>query len=742
MAWTRKFSFWVSVAAFVLAALAAVPSARAAEEPQVPEGVGVVLGGGGARGFAHLGVLKELERLRIPISCIAGTSAGALIGGIYANGLPLDEMEKEFNGADWDQMLSGRPARANIPYDRKRNDYKNYLDASFGLKEGELRLPRGAINSQGIEMYIHNITRDRNIDSFDKLPIPFRAVAADLLTGDAVVFDKGSLSRALRASMAVPGVFDLVEDNGRLLVDGAIARNVPVQDVKGRCAKHVIVVDVGSPLLKADEIQSWFDVVAQSSNLAVMRNVRQQMKLLDKNDIVIRPDLTGYTAASFGDHRAIVKRGEEAARKMDAQLSALSVSEEQYAAWKSRLQRPRYPVLDEVKVEGKDGTFTKLATLQESLSFNGPAVPVGVARQRLDEIFASGEYDKLSYRVDSATGRNVMTVMPVERSIGQNSLHFGLNLNSDTPGDSAFTFRAAHEWAALNDAGASWRNDVAIGYQRMFNSELYQPLWRGSPVFAAASLGAYQKQFRLFDANHTALSTINDDVVGGQLSLGLALGKYGEWRVGLYHENNRISVAQGYPFDIDDGGRFRDVGLSTRLVVDQFDNPRWPRAGYYFSGKLRKGMPGLGSDTDQQAYDLVGEVAKTYGDFTARFTLKASGDRKKNVPQELGGFLNLTGYQTGELVADQTALARLMVYWRAASLPPVLGSGVYAGVSLEGGRLWGQNNLDFQPNRERSWIPAGSLFLGADTILGPFFVGIGSARGGQLTGYIYLGVDY
>ncbi|XLM22892.1 patatin-like phospholipase family protein, partial [Chromobacterium piscinae] len=212
--------------------------------PQVPEGVGVVLGGGGARGFAHLGVLKELERLRIPISCIAGTSAGALIGGIYANGLPLDEMEKEFNGADWDQMLSGRPARADIPYDRKRNDYKNYLDASFGLKGGELRLPRGAINSQGIEMYIHNLTRDRNIDSFDKLPIPFRAVAADLLTGDAVVFDKGSLSRALRASMAVPGVFDLVEDGGKLLVDGAIARNVPVQDVKGRCAKHVIVVDV------------------------------------------------------------------------------------------------------------------------------------------------------------------------------------------------------------------------------------------------------------------------------------------------------------------------------------------------------------------------------------------------------------------------------------------------------------------------------------------------------------------
>ncbi|WP_199152682.1 patatin-like phospholipase family protein [Chromobacterium sp. ASV23] len=709
----------------------------------MPEGVGVVLGGGGARGFAHLGVLKELERLRIPISCIAGTSAGALIGGIYANGLPLDEMEKEFNGADWDQMLSGRPARANIPYDRKRNDYKNYLDASFGLKDGELRLPRGAINSQGIEMYIHNITRDRNIDSFDKLPIPFRAVAADLLTGDAVVFDKGSLSRALRASMAVPGVFDLVEDNGRLLVDGAIARNVPVQDVKGRCAKHVIVVDVGSPLMKADEIQSWFDVVAQSSNLAVMRNVRQQMKLLDKNDIVIRPDLTGYTAASFGDHRAIVKRGEEAARKMDAQLSALSVSEEQYAAWKSRLQRPRYPVLDEVKVEGKDGTFTKVATLQESLSFNGPAVPVGMARQRLDEIFAGGEYDKLSYRVDNVTGRNVMTVMPVERSIGQNSLHFGLNLNSDTPGDSTFTFRAAHEWASLNDAGASWRNDVAIGYEKSITSEIYQPLWRGSPFFVSGSLSYEQKPFRVFNDDHTVLGTLKNDVLSGELNTGVALGKYGEWRIGLYRQDNDYSLLQGDSSDFDGSLRFRDVGVQTRLVVDQFDNPRWPRAGYYFSGKFGAGLPALGSEVNQKFYDVTGELARTYGDFTARFTAKARGYvdiRAGFIPQTLGGFLNLTGYQNGELMAEQVALGRLMVYWRAASLPPVLGSGVYAGVSLEAGRLWGQNYTELQSSRD--WIPAGSLFLGADTILGPFFVGVGTAKGGQLTGYIYLGVDY
>jgi NTE family protein len=308
-------------------------------------------------------VLKELQRLHIPVRCIAGTSAGALIGGMYANGLSLDEMSQEFKSADWDQMLSGKPARADVAFDRKRDDYKNYMDVTFGIKDGGLRVPRGAINSQAIEMFIHKLTRDRTIDDFDKLPIPFRAVAADLVTGDAVVFKQGSLARALRASMAVPGLFDLVEENGILLIDGGIARNVPVQDVKGRCADHVIVVDVSSPMLKANEIQNWFDVVAQTTNLGISRNMVAQMRLLDDDDQVIRPDLQGYTAASFGDNQAIIERGRVAAAGLASRLARYSVSEEEYARWKKRLVRPRAPLLDEIRVAGKDGQFTKVAHL-------------------------------------------------------------------------------------------------------------------------------------------------------------------------------------------------------------------------------------------------------------------------------------------------------------------------------------------------------------------------------------------
>lgn len=715
------------------------PLAHAAEPPQ---GVGVVLGGGGARGFAHLGVLKELERLRIPIACIAGTSAGALIGGIYANGLPLDEMEREFDQADWEQMLSGKPNRAEVPYDRKRDDYKNYLDVTFGVKDGAMRVPRGAINSQAIDLYIHRLTRDRVIDDFDKLPIPFRAVAADLLTGEPVVFKQGALSRALRASMAVPGVFDLVEEDGKLLVDGAIARNVPVQDVKGRCAKHVIVIDVGSPLLKSTEIQTLFDVVAQSSNLAVSRNVRGQMRLLDEKDIVIRPDLNGYTAASFGDHQAIAARGAAAARALQDKLAAYSVSKEAYAAWQKRLVKPRYPVLDEIQVEGGEVSKIRQAGLAKSLAVAGAAESVSHAQGKLNEAFASGGYDKIGYRVEEISGRNVMTVMPVERSIGTNYLHFGLTLSSDTPGDSHFNFLASHEWTDINSAGASWRNAVSTGHDRLFKTEFYQPLGAGNPMFVAASLGYREQLYPFYAEDHIVLGQLQNNILSTQLNAGWALGKYGEFRLGVYHDDNRIQPSIGSS-DPDLNQRYLDIGVQTSLVVDQFDNPRWPRNGYYFSGKLSSGMPSWGSDVNQKAYDLTAETASTYGDLTARLTFKARGiaaDSRNGdfVPQTLGGFLNLTGYQTGELLGDQVALARLMMYWRAASLPSVLGSGLYAGVSLEAGRVWGHDWF----NPSQRWIPAGSVFLGADTILGPFFIGMGTARGGQLTGYIYLGVNY
>ena len=723
------------------------PASDATAEGTRPPRIGVVLGGGGARGFAHLGVLQELEKLHIPIACIAGTSAGALIGGMYANGLPLDEMKRSFNDTDWNAMLSGRPDRADVPYERKSDDYKNFFDFTFGMRDGRLRVPRSAINSQEVDSYIRELTRDRVIDSFDKLPIPFRAVATDLSNGDPVVFGGGSLATALRASMAVPGLFDPVTDHGRLLIDGGVARNLPVQDIKNRCADHVIVIDVGTPLLKPHQIRSLFDVLAQTSNLMVTRNVREQKALLDDQDIVIRPDLDGYTSASFVDNQAIIARGVKAVDPVRERLKAWSVSPEAYAAWHARLVAPDSPNIDSIRVlVPRDNTYVNPDRLAKSLADGPASSTVDSARKSLREQFASGDYDSLTYRVERVNGRNVMEVMPVERYIGPTYLRFGLNLKNSTDGDANFTFLGSSLTTWLNSAGASWRNDVQIGTDKLVRSEFYQPLRFDSPVFLAANV-FYKEDAWPFFSDHRKYAQITLEQAGAGVDAGVTLGKYGEMRAGLFTERYNPRVTEGQLTDEDNPSVLKDkarmAGVQVSAVADQFDNPRWPRRGYFVNGNLRYSLPTLGG-LDARYYGLVAEDAHSFGNLTVRLTGKLRGNLQDTdgnrfvVPQFLGGFLNMSGYQQDELYGDKTALARMMVYWRAATLPSALGSGLYGGVSLEMGKVW---HLSFS-DKDSGWLPGGSVFLGADTVLGPFFVGLGSARDGRLIGYMYLGVDY
>jgi NTE family protein len=713
----------------------------AAEPPRI----GVVLGGGGARGFAHLGVLQELEKMHIPIACIAGTSAGALIGGMYANGLPLADMKRDFDMADWNAMLSGKPDRTDVPYERKNDDYKNYLDITFGLRDGKFRVPRSAVNSQDIDLFIRQLTRDRVIDSFDHLPIPFRAVATDLSNGDAVVFDRGSLATALRSSMAVPGLFDPVEDQGRLLIDGGVARNLPIEDLKRSCADRVIVVDVGTPLLATDQIRTLFDVLAQTSNLMVTRNVRQQKALLDDDDIVIRPDLSGFTTASFADNQEIIKRGAAAVKPLRARLEALAVSPDAYKTWQARLQLPASPTIHEVRVAEGSATYLNPQQLIKRLERENQGDTLASTRASLRQMFAGGDFDSLTYQVESQGGRNVVNVMPVERSVGPNYLRFGLNLKSSTSGDSSFTFLGSHLRTWLNSAGGSWRNDLQLGSDKLFHSELYQPLSVDSPVFVALQAGYKETAWPFFNAKHEKYAQLNLAETSAGLDLGVALGKYGELRTGTYWRQYTPQLNMGVltAQDAQQDQKQHEAGWHLSAVADQFDNPRWPRKGYFFDGDVRYAVPGWGG-VNSRYYSLTAEDVQTIGNVTVRMTSKLKGNLGSPdsgqyfAPQFLGGFLNMSGYQQDELYGTRAALGRVMVYWRAATLPSALGSGLYAGGSLEMGKVWRQTFS----NADSNWLPGGSLFLGADTILGPFFLGVGNARGGQLIGYMFLGVDY
>ena len=747
----NKSLFWPILVVFGLppfVAGASMPvgdaSGPATVLPPIPR-IGVVLGGGGARGFAHLGVLRELEKLHIPISCISGTSAGALVGGMYANGLSLDDMQSDFRQANWSRMLSGRPDRADVPYERKSDDYKNYFDITFGLRNGVFKLPRSAINAQDVDLYIRQLTKDRVIDSFDKLPIPFRAVATNLATGDAVVFDAGSLATALRASMAVPALFDPVSNDGMLLIDGGVARNLPIQDIKNRCADHVIVVDVGSPLLKTDEIHNVFDVLAQTSNLLVARNVQQQLALLDSQDIIVKPDLTGFSATDFQSNQEIIARGEVSVAKVLDRLKAWSVPPAVYAVWHARLQAPPVPQIDKVEVLNSPGGFVNPARLEQNLQKAAKGRDLDMLRENLQQMFAGGDYDSLNYRVEQIDSKNVLQVLPVDRSVGPTYLQFGLNFKSSTTSNAQINFLGQSLWTWVNSAGATWRNDVQLGSEGMFRSEFYQPSGLGSPFFVSAQAHYKQDSWSLYDSSHRQYAELTVDRTGADLNGGYTLGQYGQVRGGLFWEQFRPRQTMGVttPQILSSEQGANQAGAAVSAVADQFDNPRWPRRGYYLSADLRYSLPQFGG-VNSRYYAMTAEDAITFGNLTVRLTGKVKGNlqnddgRKFIMPQFLGGFLNLSGYDQNELYGEKIALGRMMVYWRAATLPSALGSGLYAGVSLEAGQVWQQNFT----GSNTGWLPGGSLFLGADTIIGPFFIGLGNAKGGRPIGYMVLGLDY
>lgn len=745
--WGRELSaVWLSL----LVLLSSLPVQAAAPR------VGLVLGGGGARGFAHLGVLEELERLHVPISCIAGTSAGALIGGLYASGMSVDEMKKTFAATDWDALLAGGSRRVDVPFQRKRDDYNNYIDMTLGvdLKSG-IKVPRSAINSQAIDLFIRQLTRSRSLDSFDQLPVPFRAVATDLETGEAVVFDRGELATALRSSMAVPGVFDLVETDGRLLVDGMLARNLPVSEAKS-CADVLIVVDVGAPLLKKDEIRSMLDVLNQTTNLVTAANVREQMRLLGPRDIVIRPNLGDYSPGDFRDYSKAMEQGRQAAAGLRDKLATLSQPQQDYLAWQQRMVRIPEPTVERVEVAG-NYRYVNPRVLTERLEVKEPAQTESELQGKISRLFAEEDYERIAYTLDERDGETVATVNPEERSIGPNYLRFGLTMKGATGEDSSFSMLVGHTRTWINSAGAMWNNQLRLGQEVRLTSEFQQPFSASSPWFGVAGVTASREPVPLYDFDHNRISDIDMRSYGAALGLGLRLGRYGEARSSVFFGQREMSDWSGLPVIGAAGGKELEkvVGARLSVVVDQLDRPRWPRSGYIASAEYTKARSLPGADESEAGVmHSGGKVSASYVKTLGEVTMRLSGSYIQPLNDSsdfarAGGFLSLSGFRSGELLSTEPMTQlRLMSYWRVASLPPMLGSGVYLGGSLEAVRVKDRLVIPYGMDEENvemlrpGWLYGGSLFAAADTLIGPLFLGLGYSAKGKAIGYFYLGTDY
>ena len=331
------------------AGLAAPPDAPSRDRTPERPRIGLVLSGGGDRGAAHIGVIEVLEELRIPVDVIAGTSMGSIIGGLYALGRSPDDMRAAIQRIDWIDVFRDDGGRSDFSFRRKQDDFKLLTKLKLGFKDGSFFIPAGLIEGQKLDYWLRVLTlTEEGSGQFASLRLPFKAVATDVETGRAVILEHGDLATALRASMSIPAAFAPVDLAGRRLVDGGTANNLPIDVVQSMGADRIIAIDISTPLLSAEELTSAVAISGQMVGMPIQQNQEIQIARLAEADVLLRPELGTLGTASFNRLAEAIELGAASARAHSKVLSALSVSEEEFRAWKHRHRAaaPTLPVIE------------------------------------------------------------------------------------------------------------------------------------------------------------------------------------------------------------------------------------------------------------------------------------------------------------------------------------------------------------------------------------------------------------
>ena len=707
--------------------------------PSMGPRIGLALSGGGARGIAHVGVLKVLDEMRIPISCVTGTSMGAIVGATFAAGRSPAEMEKIILKADWDEIFRDKPPRAEIAVRRKLDDYKTLFAPEFGVKDGGLALPKGVLTGITIESFFRSLSTPAfGIDNFHKLPIPFEAMATDIETGQSVVLDRGSLAQAMRASMSVPGAMSPVEIDGRLLVDGGIADNLPIDRARKLCADVIIAVNISTPPLTRDEITSALSVVEQLINFLGKQTVDDQLKRLTDKDVLIAPDLGDISAAKFDRSNDAIRIGEEATRAVADKLRRYSLPPEQYAALRKTqiAEAKALGTVDEIRVEGLEKTNP--AVVRELVE-SKPGEPLSEEKIGADlrRIYGTRDYESISYRiVGGDTGPRAMVIEPKEKSWGADYLRFGLALASDFQGDNQFNALVQYRKTWLNRLGGEWMTEAQIGQNTHVFSEFYQPLNEEGRWFIAPNVLIGQQTRGVFVGNDKVADYLISVGQAG-VDVGASLGTWGQLRGGAVWSRVYARVDTGSPVLPDT--RETTAGLRAALFVDQTDNAWFPSDGYGFVGTAYAAMTSFGSTQSYQRLEGTARGVHSWGPHTLNLAFSGGTALGSDMPAyesfALGGPLRLSGYRVNQFSGREFVFGRLMYYNRIFPLPDLLGSGVYVGASAEVGRI--TNRFDGLPSPGTLW--SGSAFLGADTFLGPAYLGFGFGGAGHWSLYLLLG---
>ncbi len=753
-----KMKFWAFASVFMFSALAWAAESTQSESISIApktaanvERIGLVLGGGGARGAAHVGVLKVLERENVKIDFIAGNSMGAIVGGLYAAGYKAKDVERILSTTNWEDILNDSPSRALQPMERKIDSFGLLDGVQLGIDANGLKLPRGLIQGQKLLMtFRRHLMPVADVDDFDKLAIPFRCVASDLSNGHAVVFKKGDLPFAIRASMSVPAVFQPVKDDrGRMLVDGMVAANVPIEIAREMGATRLIVVDVGESLLETKDINSPISVTNQVLSILLNRKTEADLETLTARDLLIRPELGATTAADFPLTPQIIAMGERAAEAALAKIRLFSSDNATYARFAAQHQLPKSSVEHIAFLRVNTGRSRTVGNVEAQLSpLLGKKMNPKKVERAIQSVYGDGRYERISYKTErDSNGRLGIAILPVDKGWGPNFLRFGLALDDDFQGNNNYRLSAELRLTGRNKYGGEWRNRIDLGKESGLRSEFWQPYGSRSQFYVRPSLDARTTLRRIGLTQAEQGDTLADPTLGefrqrsyaAGLETGFDFTVKQRLRADLTRERDDLrlqigSTSANLPI-LSESLRF---GLG--YLYDSLDDVAFPSRGLRAEAGYRRYFDAFGGKASAQGVRASIDYAHSFGPHTllagARLSRPLGGaNGVLQIYDSIGGFAKLSGFSEDIRYGQANALGRLIYYRRFASADKLFDSPVYIGATLERGNAW----LDARDACVCDLLTAGSVFFGADTFFGPMYLGYGRASSGDDAVYLSFG---
>ena len=700
-----------------------------ASEPKVV----LVLSGGGARGVAHIGVIKALEQMRIPIHGIVGTSMGAVVGGLYASGYSPEQMERVVARADWPAIFSDDPERQAFRFRRKREDASLLVRAASGVGWDGIKLPKGMVHGHHLKTFLTRHTLHvSDIDDFSRLGIPFVAVATDISTGEPVELVTGNLADAMFASVAIPAFIGPILLDGKLLVDGGVANNLPVNVAQAMNPDVIIAVDLSSQLRDKDVLLSVFDLTDQLTSILTRKNTDPQIASLKTTDILIVPEIENVTSLDFEIATSAIPLAHRATMDQSHRLSWLALPELEFQDYLASLRRNSVDTLLVQNIELITDSTVNPELLKNKLHIVPGPIAVSEIEAAVDELYGLELFSQVPYRFSDGK----LLIQPQKRDWGPNYLQFGLGLQDNFQGRNHYNLGMALTLTERNPHAGEWRTELNIGERPLLSTEWFQPLGRRGNWFVNPSIAVKAFNRGLFDEdNLIAEYQIRQAQV--EMGAGYTFGPKAEVRLDiLYGEGTRRRLIGDPAIDT--------VGANTGLVTlgvryDSLDSLYFPRQGKTLDVGWVWSNSALGADTNYRAWRLSLSQAVSSANHTLLVSTDLNSVYRGEAPFHeqftLGGFLNLSGLEVDQKVGQHLAIGRLVYSYRWLS-SPILPA--YVGASLETGQIWqDKHNGSFS-----SLEVAGSLFLGLDSPIGPIYLAFGLTQGGAKSIYVFLGQPF